>query len=77
MSDITSYVKGDDTTKVLTSLTSITQKLFTCFSKNQMKENHNKCHLRLSAIDKKDIQIANVTIKSSSTKKDLRNNCWE
>ena len=36
-----------------------------------MKANHNKCHLLLSSHEYANIQIANVTIKSSTSKKPL------
>ena len=60
---------GDNTTMVLSSLTKITQKLFIWFPNNQMKASHDKCHLLLSAHEGANIQIANVTIKSSTSKK--------
>ena len=34
-----------------------------------MKANHDKCHLLLSSREDINIQIANVTIKSSTSKK--------
>ena len=34
-----------------------------------MKANHDKCHLLLSSHEDANIQIANVTLKSSSSKK--------
>ena len=53
----------------LSSVTKITQELSTWFANNQMKINHDKCHLLLSSHEDANIQIANVTIKSSTSKK--------
>ena len=39
-----------------------------------MKANHNKCHLLLSSHEYANIQIANETIKSSTSKKLLGEN---
>ena len=55
--------------QVLTKLTDITQKLFTWFGNYQIKANHDRSHLLLSNQDEANIQIANVTIKSSSAKR--------
>ena len=44
-----------------------TQKLFTWFANNQMKANHDKCHLLLSTQEKANIQTANTTIKRSQS----------
>ena len=63
----TPSVTGDNTTDVLSSLSKITQELFTWFANKQMKANHDKCHLLLSSAE--DIQIANVAIKNSTYKK--------
>lgn len=46
-------------------LTDVAQKLFTWFTNNQMKSNHDKCYLLLSTKDEANIQTTNVTIKSS------------
>ena len=70
--DTTPYVVGDNTIDVLSSLTKITQELFTWSANNQAKANHGKCHLLLSSHENANIQIANVTIKSSISKKLLR-----
>ena len=58
-----------NTTEVLKSLTDITQKLFTWFTNNQVKANNDKCHFLLSTQNEANIQIENVTIKSSLVKK--------
>ena len=39
--DATPYIVGDNTTEVLTNLSSLAQKLFTCFASNKMKSNHD------------------------------------
>ena len=65
----TPYIVGDNTTEVLTNLTSLAQKLFTWFANNKMKANHDKHHLLLSTQESFNIQIANFTIKSSKAKK--------
>ena len=67
--DTTPYIVGDNTTEVLTNLSSLAQKLFTWFANNKMKANHDKCHLLLSTQESFNIQIANFTIKSSKAKK--------
>ena len=67
--DTTRYVVGDNTIDVLSSLTKITQELFTWFANNQMKTNHDKYHVLLSSHEDANIQIANITIKSSTSKK--------
>ena len=43
--DTTPYAIGGDTKEVLTRLTDITQNVFTWFANNQIKANHDKCHL--------------------------------
>ena len=63
--DNTPYIVADNTTEVLTSLSSPAQKLFTWFANNKMKANHDKCYLLLSTQESFNIQIANFTIKSS------------
>ena len=67
--DRTPYVVGDNTTDVLSSLTKITQEPFTWFASNQMKANRDKYHLFLSSHENANIQIANATIQSSTSKK--------
>ena len=47
--DTTPYVVDDNITDVLSSLTKITQELFTWFVNKQNKANHDKCHLLLSS----------------------------
>ena len=66
--DTTPYIFGDNTTEVLTNLSSLAQKLFTWFVNNEIKANHDKCHLFLSTQESFNIQIANFTIKSSKAK---------
>ena len=44
-----SYVVGNNTTDVRSRINNITQELFTLFANNQMKANHDKCHLLLSS----------------------------
>ena len=65
----TPYIVGDNTTEVLTNLTSLAQKLFTWFANNKTKANHDKHHLLLSTQESFNIQIANFTIKSFKAKK--------
>ena len=65
----TPYIVGDNTTEALTNLFSLAQKLFTWFANNNMKMNHDKCHLLLSTQESFNIQIAYFTIKSSQAKK--------
>ena len=67
--DKTPYVVANNTTEVIENLTIITQKLFTWFANNQMKVNHDKCHLLLSVQEDANIQIANMTINCSKSKK--------
>ena len=67
--DTTPYIVGDNITEALTNLSSLAQKLFTWFSNNKMKANHDKWHLLLSTQESFNIQIANFTIKSSKAKK--------
>ena len=45
--------------------------LFIWFADNQIKKNHDKCHLLLITQDEANIQIANATIKSYSAEKIL------
>ena len=65
----TLYTVGDNTTVVLTNMSSLAQKLFTWFDSNKMKANHDKCHLLLSTQESSNIQTANFTTKSSKAKK--------
>ena len=67
--DTTPYVVANNTAEVIENLNIITQKLFTWFANNQMEVNHDKCHLQLSTQEEANIQIANVTIKCSKSKK--------
>ena len=71
--DTTPCLVGDNTTEVLTNLSSLAQKPFTWFANNKMKTNHDKCHLLWSTQESFIIQIANFTIKSSKVKKTSRN----
>ena len=72
--ETTPYIVGDNTTKVLTNLSSVAQKLPTWFANTKIKANHDKCHLLLGTRESFNIQIANFTIKSSKVKKLLRIN---
>ena len=65
------YVVANNTEEVIENLTNVTQKLFTWFANNQMKSNHDKCHLLLSTQEEANIQIANTTIKCSQSEKML------
>ena len=53
--DTTPYVVANNTEEVIENLTNVTQKLFTRFANNQMKENHDKCHLLLSTQEEANI----------------------
>ena len=66
--DTAPYIVGDNTTEVLTDLSSLAQKLFACFAKNKMKVIHDKYHLLLSTQESFNIQIASFTLKSSKAK---------
>ena len=55
--DTTTYVVGDNTIEALSSLTEITQELFSWFANKQMKANLDKCHLLLSSHEDANIQI--------------------
>ena len=70
--DTTPYIVSDNTTEVLTNLSSFAQKLITWFANNKMKVNHDKCYLLLSTQERFNIQMANFAIKSSKAKKLLR-----
>ena len=59
---------ANNTAEVTENFTIVTQKLFTWFANNQMKVNHEKCHLLLSTQDEENIQIGNTTIKWSESK---------
>ena len=63
--------RGSNREEVIENLTNVTQKLFTWFANNQMKANHDKCHLLLSTQEEANIQIANTTIKCSQSEKIL------
>ena len=65
----TPYVVANNTAEEIENLIIITQKLFTWFPSNQMKVNHDKCHLLLRTQDEANIQIAITTIKCSKLKK--------
>ena len=67
--DTTPYVVANNTGETTENVTIITQKLFTWFANNQMKVNHEKCHLLLSTQEEAYIQTANTTIKRSKSKK--------
>ena len=65
--DTTAYIVANNTAEVLEKLTNITQRLFTWFANNQMKENLGKCHL--STQEDANIQISNTTINCSRSQK--------
>ena len=69
--DTTPYVVGDNTINILSTLTKITQNIFTWFANSQMKSCYDKCYLLLSSHEGANIQIANVRNKSSFSKKQL------
>ena len=46
--DTTLYTVGGNTTEVIKTVSSLAQKLFTCFANNKMKANHDKCYLLFS-----------------------------
>ena len=69
--DTTPYVVANITEEVIGNLTNVTQKLFTWFANNQMKANHDKCHLLLSTQEEANTQIANTTTKCSLSEKSL------
>ena len=69
--DTTPYVVANITEEVIENLTNVTQKLFTWFANNQMKANHDKCHLLLSTQEEANTQIANTTTKCSLSEKSL------
>ena len=62
---------ANNTEGVIENLTNVTKKIFTWFANNQMKANHNKCHLLLSTQEEANVQIANTTIKCSQSEKSL------
>ena len=71
--DTTPYSVGSTTTEVLENRSSISIKLFTWFTNNQMKANDDKSRLLLSSPDGSAlIQIENSTIKCSNVKKTIR-----
>ena len=72
--DTTFYMAADNTEEVIENLTNVTQKLLTWSANNQMKANHDKCHLPLSIQEEANIQIANTTMKCSQSEKTFRNN---
>ena len=63
---------ANNTEEVIENLTNVTQKLFTWFVNNQMKGNHDKCHLLLSTQEEANIRIANTTIKCSQPDNKLK-----
>ena len=70
--DATPYVVANNTAEVIGNLTIIPQKLFTWFANNQLKVNHDKCHILLSTQEEANFQIDNTTIKCSNSRKLLR-----
>ena len=51
------------------SLTKYTHQLFTWFANKQIIANHDKCYLLLNSHDDANIEITNVIIKTSLSKK--------
>ena len=70
--DIRPYVVANNIAEVIKNNTSITHKRFNCFANNQMKENHEKCHLKLNTQEEENIYIVNTTIKCFKAKKLLK-----
>ena len=81
--DNTPFVSGDTPLYVISSLENATEKLFEWFVNNQMKANHDKCHLLMSI--SMSIKIKNYIIKNSDNEKilgvtvdaDLNFNCHQ
>ena len=68
--DTTPYFLGSTIAKVLKNLYSLTKKLFSWFTNNQIKANDDKCQLILSSTEEDEaIQIEKSTIKCWRVKK--------
>ena len=67
--DTTPYVIGNNAEEAVSELKAITQKLFTCFARNEMKANLNKCNLLLSTTDAFNFKISETVIRNSNSKK--------
>ena len=75
--DFTSYVddnssiydSGNSLDEVISSLQELAEKLFQCFSHNQMRENTDKCHLIVSTDESIEIQVGESLTKNSTCEK--------
>ena len=67
--DNTIYDSGNSTDDVISSLHESAEKLFQCFSHNQMKGNTDKCHLIVSTDEPIEIPVGESLIKSSTCEK--------
>ena len=59
----TPFVSGDTPLNVITSLENATEKIFEWFTNNQMKANHDKCHLLMSTLTPISIKVKDFMIK--------------
>ena len=67
--DNTPFVSGDTPLNVITSLENAAEKLFERFANNQMKANHDKCHLLMSTLTSIFIKVKDCIIKNSDSEK--------
>ena len=67
--DNTPFVSGDTPLNVIKSLEKAAEKLFECFTNNQMKANHDKYHLLISTFTSISIKVKDYIIKNSDYKK--------
>ena len=67
--DTTPYVIGNNPDEVVSELKDITEKLFTRFSQNEIKDNLGKCHVLLSSTESLNFQISETVIHNSQLKK--------
>ena len=65
----TPFVSGDTPLNVLTSFENAAKKLSEWFTNNQMKVNHDKCHLVMSTLKPIFITVKDYIIKNSDNEK--------
>ena len=67
--DNTPFVSGDTPLNVITSFENAAENLFEWFTNNQMKANHDKCHLLMSTITPISNKVKDYIIKNSDYEK--------
>ena len=67
--DTTPFVSSDTPLNVVTSLKNAAEKIFEWFANNQMKADHDKCHLLMGTLTPISIKVKDCIIRNSDHEK--------